>query len=497
MPGERVGWGNKTTMTNLDAATVAAHAASLRLLTQEQVLECWDEVDRTGPADQFLRMMERKGYLTPWQSQKLLKMESDGYFLGGARILYKIASGSYGRVYRAEDPRTGRMLAIKLLRRKWSENKHVIELFEREGKMGMALRHPNIVEILNVNLDRASHQHFITMEFVEGGNLRDFLGIRKKLEAEEMLRILEECTSGLAFAFSHGVTHRDMKASNILISSQKTAKLVDFGLAGVRKQTGYDPMEVSVERTVDYAGLEMSTGVVEGDTRSDIFFLGCVTYQMLTGRFPLEMSRNAKSRMSKERFTNFKPIQPDEVKYPSVIRLVENMMSLDPLQRYQTPSQLLDGVRDVRRELQHADKPQGKSGIPSTIFIAEKDESLQDLFREKFKARGLRVLLAADPARALDRFRQQPFDVLVVDVGTTGESGLYVFERILNDARANNLTCSGVLILGEDQAHWQEKISDRPNQIIMVQPVKFKQLFAKIQELLGLPVSSTGSQPII
>ena len=70
------------------------------------------------------------------------------------------------------------------------------------------------------------------MEFVEGGNLREILGIRKKMEPEEMLRILEECTAGLAFAFSHGVTHRDMKASNILISSQKTAKLVDFGLAG-------------------------------------------------------------------------------------------------------------------------------------------------------------------------------------------------------------------------------------------------------------------------
>ena len=66
----------------------------------------------------------------------------------------------------------------------------------------MTLHHPNIVEILNVSHDQASHQHYITMEFVEGGNLRDFLGIRKKLEPAETLRILEECTAGLAFAFS-------------------------------------------------------------------------------------------------------------------------------------------------------------------------------------------------------------------------------------------------------------------------------------------------------
>lgn len=476
-------------MSNLDAATVAANAVNVRLLTQDQVQECWHDMEPSGPAVQFLRTMERKGYLTPWQSQKLLKQEVDGYFLGGARILYKIASGSFGRVYRAEDPRTGRMLAIKVLRRKWSENKHVIDLFDREGKMGMSLRHPNIVEILNVSHDPASFLHYITMEFVEGGNLRDFMGIRKKLEPEEMLRILEECTAGLAFAFSHGVTHRDMKASNILISSQKTAKLVDFGLAGTRVQTAFDPHEMNVERTVDYAGLETTTGVPEGDTRSDIFFLGCVTYQMLTGRFPLEMPRSARSRMSRERFTRFAPIGPEEVKYPSVIRLVENMMTLDPQMRFQTPSQLLEAVRDIRRELQAADRSQGKAGLPSTIFIAESDAHLQDLFREKFKAKGLRVLLAADPARALDRFRQQPFELLVVDAGTTGEAGLYVFDRILNDAHMGNLPCSGVLILAEDQVHWQDKISQRPNQIILVQPVKFKQLFAKVQELLGLPVA--------
>jgi len=145
------------------------------------------------------------------------------------------------------------------------------------------------------------------------------------------------------------------------------------------------------------------------------------------------------------------------------------MMSLDPQQRFQTPSQLLEAVRSVRRELQGEGKPRGKAGLASTIFIAERDEGLQDIFREKFKEKGLRVLLASDPARALDRFRQQPFDVLVVDAGTTGEAGLFVFERILQDARSNKLNCSGVLILAEDQADWAEKISQRPNQVILVQ----------------------------
>src|SRR6202040_1437559 len=103
------------------------------------------------------------------------KQEKDGYFLGGFRLLYKIASGTFGRVYRADDPRSGRIVAIKVLRRKWSDDKHNIDQFEREGRGGITLRPPNIVEIIAVNRDVASRQYFIVMDFVEGGNLKDFL----------------------------------------------------------------------------------------------------------------------------------------------------------------------------------------------------------------------------------------------------------------------------------------------------------------------------------
>src|SRR5205085_1751448 len=171
-------------------------------------------------------------------------------------------------------------VAIKVLRKKWSEDKHKIELFMREGKVGMTLRHPNIVEILSVNYEKRTNQYYIVMDFVEGGNLRDFLNIRKKLLPAEVLRILEDATSGLAYAFSKGLTHRDMKLSNILLSSQGQAKLVDFGLAG--GQIGQEEKEgVNVDRAVDYAGLEKATGAPHSDPRSDLFFLGCVAYELL------------------------------------------------------------------------------------------------------------------------------------------------------------------------------------------------------------------------
>src|SRR5262249_38562226 len=149
-------------MANLDAAALGEKAVRLGLITLEQLQEGFDDAGAIGSdPEPLLLALERKGHLTPWQSQKLLKDDPDGFFLGGYRILYKIASGSFGRVYRADDPRTGTIVAIKVLRRKWSEDSHSIELFEREGRMGMSLRHPNVVEILAVNRDGLSRQYYI------------------------------------------------------------------------------------------------------------------------------------------------------------------------------------------------------------------------------------------------------------------------------------------------------------------------------------------------
>src|SRR5262249_26790631 len=169
-------------------------------------------------------------------------------------VLYNIASGSFGRCVRADDPHTGVVVAIKVLRRRWSEEQRTIGLFEREGKVGRSLQHPNIVQILAVSRDTASAQYYIVMEFVEGGNLRDFLAIRKKLEPVEALRLLEDAASGLAYAYSLGVSHRDIKPTNILISTQGAAKLVDFGLAGIYS-ADVDGKSDRMYRTVDYAGL--------------------------------------------------------------------------------------------------------------------------------------------------------------------------------------------------------------------------------------------------
>jgi eukaryotic-like serine/threonine-protein kinase len=472
-------------MANLDAATAAKQLLKLGLVTEAQVQECWNELgQKGGELEPLLLVMERKGYLTPWQTMKFCKGDVDGYFLGGYRILYKIASGSFGRVFRADDPHSGRVVAIKVLRRRWSENKHSIELFEREGKVGLTLHHPNLVEILAVSFDRATNQHYIVMEFVEGGNLRDILAIRKKMAPAEALRLLEDAASGLAYAYSRGVTHRDMKLTNILVSSQGTAKVVDFGLAGVYRSMRPED-DSQVDRTVDYAGLEKATGVSPGDVRSDIYFLGCVFYEMLTGRPPLEMSKSKMVRMQRGRFLDVRPIGKDEVQGPpSILRLVETMMSLNPMQRFQTPSQLLDAIREVRREVEGKSVNHRAASAVRSVFVVERDERLQNALRQKFKELGYRVFLAGDPVRALDRFHQQPFDALVMDVGTVGEDGLLLFERLMAEAERQAVPCAGIMVLSEEQGDWAGRVKQRPMVAVMVRPVTLKQLHNKLQGLV-------------
>lgn len=469
-----------------DGAALGNTMVRLGLITPQQLQDGLDEAGTAKPpVEELLRILERKGYVTPYQSSKLMKGDTTGFSLGGYRLLYKIASGSFGRVFRGEDTNSGRSVAIKVLRRRWSEDQQHIDLFVREGKVGMNLKHPSIVEVLAMSHDKPSGQYYIVMEFVEGGNIREILQIRKKLTPAESLRIIENCASALAYAYSKGITHRDIKLTNVLVSSTGEAKLVDFGLAQVYAKMGGEQVD-KVERTVDYAGLERATGASFGDVRSDIYFMGCVLYECLTGRAPLLASRDKYARMRKDRFENVPPISPSELKAPpSVFHLVETMMSLDPQKRFQTPSQLLEAIHTAQADVEGKTVGQKKKAdAQKSIFIVEADIPLQDRLREGFKSIGYRVFLAADPNRALDRFRQQPFDVLLIDAGSTGEPGLFTFDFILNESKQRKIPCVGVLILSEEQEAWASRVMAEGNAAVLVRPVGLKKIQRTLDKLL-------------
>jgi serine/threonine protein kinase len=495
---------------NLDASGIGQLALRLGLITDEQVRECLVELDdKKAPAQDMVRLLERKRYMTPWQGHKLLKGDTDGYFLGGFRILYKIASGSFGRVYRGDDPRTGQVVAIKVLRNKWTMDKQKVDLFMREGRLGLTIRHPNIVSVLAVNQDTKTGQYFIVMEFIEGHNLRDLLQARKKLDPDEALRILEECARGLEYAHLRGLTHRDIKPTNILTAfSSGQAKLVDFGLAEIsqgsavhlQRQDERDE-DVAVDRTVDYAGLEKATEQKQGDVRSDIYFLGCVLYECLTGAPLMPVTKDRLARMQARRYMEVEETLrrngPALGVPPGLLRLLNKMVAFEPTHRFQTPTQLAEAIEAARRELS-AGTAQARSPTgPKTLFVVESNQKLQDKFRERFKAHGYRVLLSIDPAQAVKRYEQQAYHAVVIDARTVGRDGVDAFNGVLRAADSAGLEVGAVLILGEAQKNWKTQVRPHARGAVLVEPpvVSMKQLLETLDKLSGA-VAEPADNPL-
>ena len=331
-----------------------------------------------------MQTLVRKEILTNFQVEKLTKGEKLGYFYDKYKVLYHVGSGTFARVYRAVHTETGEVRALKVLRKRYSEQPDFFNRFDREGKVGIKLRHPNIVRVDDV----VSHGnvHYMVMEFVEGQNLRDFVKIRKKLHPLEATRLMMDITDGMRCAFENGLTHRDMKMSNILVSSRGQAKIVDFGLAGMDESLPEADQDGMLNaRSIDYAALERMTGVRKDDTRSDIYFLGCIYYNMLTGVPPLMETKDRVQRLSRQRFVDVQPILKLEPTLPHCVSMVVNKaMTLDPEQRYQSPAAMLVDLEIVNRRLQEisqaasATQSADDTQVEAGRFVAETGRSDDD-----------------------------------------------------------------------------------------------------------------------
>ncbi|MEZ6070237.1 MAG: serine/threonine-protein kinase [Pirellulales bacterium] len=418
-------------MGELSAEQIAQRAYDLNLIDNRQMQAVWGELGtHEVPADDLLQLLVRRELLTNYQVERLVKGERSGYFYGSYKVLYRVATGSFARVYRSVDVNTNKIVALKVLRRRYCDDSAMTEQFYREGQMGRTLRHPNIVPIYDVV--SCGTEHYLVMEFVEGHNLRDFVRIRKKIAPDESVKLMIDIANGMHYAFERGVTHRDLKLTNILVSSRGQAKLVDFGLAAADDRIKDGALaDQENPRTIDYAGLERATGVRKDDQRSDIYFLGCILYHMLTGKAALQETKDRIQRLSRSRYTDVEPIYRAEPGLPvAVTAVVNKAMELDVSARYQTPAELLIDLKIASDKLASGDGGNGeadsenseqrglsseaerqrwaKTLIPDSqrraVMFVESDTRMQDIFRDGLKRSGYRVLLTSDPQRALDRF---------------------------------------------------------------------------------------------
>src|SRR5215469_1969153 len=289
----------------------------------------------------------------------------EGKTISHYRILEPIGRGGMGLVYKAEDLRLGRYVALKLLPHFLASNPQALQRFDREARAASALNHPNICAVYEI--DESENLHFIAIELIEGETLKDRIG-RGPLETTGLLSIAIEICSALEAAHSVGIIHRDIKPSNILLTAQGHAKLLDFGVAkrvglgSERQEDSLVPIPATAFElrltspgaalgTVAYMSPEQANGQ-EVDARSDLFSLGAVLYEMATGKHPFPGTDTAEvlraiqvqSPVSVKRIN---PAVPFEL-----IRITAKAMEKDRARRYQAAGAMRTDLEMLRDSLQ-------------------------------------------------------------------------------------------------------------------------------------------------
>lgn len=490
-------------MSEPTAEQLAQRAIDVGLIEPRQMDAAWGELGtREVEVSDFATLLQRRELLTNWQTERLLEGRRQGFFYGPYKALYSIGAGTFARVYRAVHRETGEVFAVKVLRQRFSDDLTKSDQFLREASVVIPLRHQNIVRIHEVKSERG--RFYMVMDFVEGQNLRDFVKVHQKLSVEKASSIITDIVAGMDYAFKRGITHRDMKLSNVLLSALGRALLVDFGLAAYEGKLDDASLEnVSNARSIDYATLERATHVKKDDKRSDIYFAGCMYYHMLTGKSPLVETRDRSQRMNVTRFSSVKPIIELEPSLPvRVTSIVQRAMSMKVDERYQSPAEMLIDLNAANQALEGgAEAQDSESTSPKatkvnqvtkaelegngfTVMLVETNAKVQDLLRERLKKLGYRVLVISSPQRAVQRFEfgERAADCVIFGASQLGAEALEAF----NDFGSGEDTkaVSAVLLMDKKQLPWVNQAKTDDYHAVATMPLKFGEFRGTLHRLV-------------
>lgn len=290
------------------------------------------------------------------------------------RILEKIAEGGQGAVYKALDTRLGRHVVIKVLPEDLTLRTANLKRFEREARLASSLDHPNICTIFDLN--EAEGVHFIVMQLISGRTVRQLVSGRP-LELRSALSIALQVADALSVAHARGIIHRDIKASNVIVTHDGLVKVLDFGLAklldneAARMEGIHHTESTSVGEpygTATYAAPEQATGRTV-DHRADIFSTGVLLYEMLAGTWPFRGQTSVEVRYAvlHEAARPIAEVRSDTP--PRLQQLLERSLQKEPRKRYQKMSDFRDDLKSVMQEIESGNIDSGQSSERATVVL--------------------------------------------------------------------------------------------------------------------------------
>jgi Tol biopolymer transport system component/predicted Ser/Thr protein kinase len=282
--------------------------------------------------------------------------ESGAFQIGSTfshyRIVSKLGAGGMGAVYKAEDTRLLRFVALKRLSEEFARDPQALTRFRREAQAASALNHPNIVALHDIANDAGVD--YLAMEYVEGKSL-DKLITSKGLAPAKAIGYATQIAGALAAAHAAGIVHRDIKPANLIVTPEGQVKILDFGLAKLAERPAAESKSPTAELTLTETGAILGTVAYmspeqasghEIDHRSDIFSLGIVLYEMLAGRRPFQ----GKSQVDLLHAIVYQPLPPVDSIPPRIEEILEKALNKDPNERYQHAG-------DLCLDLKHAQLP--------------------------------------------------------------------------------------------------------------------------------------------
>jgi serine/threonine-protein kinase len=323
------------------------------LATADEVQHCLalaKQMAEESSQRSLLDLLVDNEYVTRRQMTRLREVaqaEKSGQKIPGYKVISKLGAGAMATVFKAKQLSLDRLVAIKILPKKFSGNPQFIERFYAEGRAAAQLNHPNIVQAYDVG--KAGDYHYFVMEYVEGSTVYDEIVKNKRHTEDEALNIAIQIAEALDHAHSKGLIHRDVKPKNVMMTKGGVAKLADMGLArAISDKEAAEAEQGKAFGTPYYISPEQIRGELNIGPQADIYSLGATLYHMVTGTVPFD-GKNPSAVMHKHLKAELAP--PDHVNpklSAGVSEIIEMMMAKDARKRYQNCKDLLADLRAVK-----------------------------------------------------------------------------------------------------------------------------------------------------